>query len=110
MHSREDIIKEIKQTLKKYLWKKVLVNDNTKLFHDLFLYGDDAGDFFEEISEYYGLTEPEFDFGDYFPGEGEAPFWFERLISKKVLQKWKPMTVDDLADILIGALSKKGAK
>ena len=91
---------ELSGMLRKYVGKRVNFDENTRLYHDLGLYGDDAWELFYEISKKFNAWEPKFDIGEYFPGEGESPFWFTKLIYPKVMLKWQPLTLKDIAERL----------
>src|SRR5262245_9328763 len=46
--------------------------DDTALFHDLGVAGDDAADLFEKVAEKFGTRFDGLDFAKFFPNESEA--------------------------------------
>jgi hypothetical protein len=64
----------------------------TRLFHDLSIAGDDAGEFVDEVVETFGTSFEGFPFDQYFPDESEAllAHMSRRLGTGRV---WKPLTV-----------------
>lgn len=105
--SEEEIRKYITSLLLDYVGRNNDVDKDSRLFHDLKLAGDDAWEFFEEVSKHYGIVEPQFDGSKYFPGEEDLGFWPLSYFKRLDKDRWKPMTIDDLVKILIKAIQEK---
>ncbi|MGD8325910.1 MAG: DUF1493 family protein [Sphingomonadales bacterium] len=73
---------------------------DSRLLHDLKIYGDDAWYLFDDIAEKFDINSCLFDGTEYFPNDHEFPCFIERLLNKSALSKWKEMTVSDLANML----------
>ncbi len=99
--SKEELVFEIIEVLRKYVSQKEKVLLNTKIFHDLRIYGDDAYEFLEELRNKYNVINKNFRASEYFPAEGEMPPKILILIWPKLLRRWKPLTAVDLAEIIM---------
>ena len=96
---------EIIKILKKYVNKKVVLTVDTKIFHDLAMYGDDAWNFLDEVSIKYHIEGSSFEGGLYFPSEGEM-IWFLRWFSF-FKNNWKPLTIKNLANVVLEKIRLK---
>ena len=78
---------------------KAKINDDTKIYHDLGIGGDDAFEFLDHISTEFKVDFSEMRFSDYFPDETEA---FSERIGKFLgfKSKRRPLTVNHLLQIL----------
>lgn len=56
----------------RYTWRREL-GPNPRIFHDLKLRGDDAGDFLEYLSKEFEVDLSEMQFAEYFPAEYYSP-------------------------------------
>jgi len=99
------VVSEITEILRKYVNKKVTVKPDTKIFHDLMIYGDDAWDFLDEVSVKYHIEGSSFEGGHYFPSEGEM-IWFLRWFSF-FKNNWKSLTINDLANVVLEKIRLK---
>jgi hypothetical protein len=70
----------------------------SRLFHDLSIAGDDAAELLDELMRECGASFEGFVFGDYFPSEGEA--FFAHHLRRFVGGKWKPLTIEHLAEVV----------
>ncbi|MCC8018335.1 MAG: DUF1493 family protein [Rikenellaceae bacterium] len=71
--------------------------DRLSLYHDLGIYGDDAGELLEKYSENFGVSLEGFRFGRYFPHKGDwlpAALW--RFITFRKPRQYERLTVGDL--------------
>jgi hypothetical protein len=57
------------------------VSDETRLYHDLGISGDDAVELFNEVRRRFGTTFVDFSISSYFPSETEAmpELWFNYI-------------------------------
>jgi len=81
--------------IRKITLTKGLINDQTRLLHDLSISGDDAIDLLSAIEKQFGPITIGMNFDDYFPNETEGMF----CRRGKFLGVWKPkkeLTVGDL--------------
>jgi hypothetical protein len=71
----------------------------TRLFHDLSIAGDDAGELVDQVTETFGTSFEGFPFDHYFPDESETllAHLSRRLGTGRV---WKPLTVQHLVDVV----------
>lgn len=75
------------------------LSDSTRIYHDLFISGDDADELLEKIHERFGTKFEKLDFSEYFPDETESFVWhLARLIGIKC--KKKEMTVGHLLEVI----------
>lgn len=94
--SLEEVTKSISELLEKFTASKVEIVPNTRLLHDLFIYGDDFSEICEILCEKYQLQYVDLDFNLYFPNETE---WvrFSNWLNPQYMDKWLTLTVKDLA-------------
>lgn len=59
------------------------IKENTRIYHDLNIYGDDAIEFLQKYAETFGVDVLELKFNDYFPTEGDS-------ITRLILRIFKP--------------------
>ncbi len=81
------------------------VTPDHKVFHDLWLYGDDADEVLDSLSDKYGIEEAEFIGSDYWPDE-EPYLLLARWFYPEYIHKWKPMTVRELSTHAYNAIMK----
>lgn len=75
----------------------VTIDDRTRLYHDLNIYGDDAAELLSKISDLYKIDLSDFHFEEYFPNEGDWVFPFIlRLITLRPKKIYKELTVGKL--------------
>ncbi len=82
------------------------ISENSSLFRDLGIWGDDAWDLIEALEKKYHVSMNDFRFVDYFPSEGSFIFIFDWLLD--IHKRYKPITVKELADILNAASKQAG--
>lgn len=99
-YTEKEIREYVLSLVRKYLGAKKGLQVTDRLYHDLGLVGDDAWEFFDELSRFYNLQEPYFDLTEYFPDEGDVGLWPFNLFSKPDKNKWKPMTIEDVVQIV----------
>ncbi len=75
------------------------INIETRIFHDLFLYGDDADEFLVEYKNRYSVDFSKFDFNMYFPSEGDIifPFFIIKFFRLDI-GTYKELKVKDLVE------------
>lgn len=91
--------------------KKKLALD-TRLFHDLDLFGDDADEFFMEFGKRFKVDVSVFPISEFFPEEKFASlldifkyFWSPRSLSSEEKAAFRPLTIADLIQaVKIGVL------
>ncbi len=93
------IVAEIIIVLRKYSTKNIEITPETRIFHDLMIYGDDAWNFLDEVSVKYHIEGSSFEGGLYFPSEGEM-IWFLKCFSF-FKNNWKPLTINGLANVVL---------
>ena len=103
--SSEEIRDYILVLTKEYVGRKTMPKPSDKLFHDLGLTGDDAWEFFDQVSRHYNIRETQFDLSLYFPSEGDVGIWPINLFFKIDKSKWKPMTIDDVVRFIVKSLA-----
>lgn len=87
------------QLLEEFGIEKEEINQNTRLYHDLGIYGDDADEFLEQYTRMFNVKVINFKFSDYFPSEGNLiSSLIVRLIFFKSQKKFKELTIGDLID------------
>ena len=74
------------------------ISEETSLFHDLGIDGDDAVDFLNEFSDYFNVNLSKFNFNDYFGAEASPTPWgfVSELITKSNFSKIKRLEIKDL--------------
>ena len=73
-NSNEEEVRRFLETLvSKLSGYRRPISDDTSLWHDIGIYGDDAWKLFEDIKKHFGTKFPGTDV-DYFPSEGEITF------------------------------------
>jgi hypothetical protein len=95
-----DIIDNILNIIKVDLSISNIVTKDSRLLHDLWIYGDDAWTLFEKIGKEYQIEHTLFCGRDFFPNE-TTNYWFIKLFSSK----WAPMTIEDLAKLIQSELT-----
>ncbi len=88
---------ELIKLLQDYCGADSFITENTRLFHDLDLYGDDAAEFLDRFKERFSVDMSDFRFADYFPSEGDwiLPGVLRFLIGKPQ-PRYRPLTIFDL--------------
>lgn len=75
------------------------LSDSTRIYHDLFISGDDADELLEKIHAKFGTEFEELDFSAYFPEETDSFIWhFAMRLGVKC--KKKEMTIGHLLDVI----------
>lgn len=69
---------------------------DSRLVHDLGLYGDDAEELIRELAEEFGLPFSCFDFGKYFFPESFAFWIFPSCLRRRIAANKPPLTVEQL--------------
>lgn len=105
---RNDIEKEVLKIVRGVVSKSTQVSPDSRLLHDLGIYGDDAWYMFDDITEALDIKDALFDGTEYFPNDHEFPCFITRLFKKNALEEWKEMTVSQLVDLI--AASKTEAE
>jgi hypothetical protein len=97
--SREDIRADFAVILDRYIWRKA-VTDNIRLYHDLWLSGDDAFELLEDVQKKFGTSFRAMDFNIYFPYEGEnyGAWLLSRLGFPPT--KFRAVTVGHMLDVI----------
>ncbi len=65
-----DLEKDVLALVGRFTGQQVFTT--SELYHDLHLYGDDAGELLDEVHKRYSTSFAGFEFGTYFPNETEA--------------------------------------
>ena len=75
------------------------IDEQTRVWHDLYLSGDDAYEMLETIQKRFGTSFLSMDFNRYFPGETEGFFymWAERFGMKS---KFRPLSLGHLIAVV----------
>lgn len=75
------------------------IDGETRIFHDLFIYGDDAFEFLEEYQKRFLVDLSNFDFNIYFPSEGDIiyPYFIIKLFNLYI-GTYKELKVKDLVE------------
>jgi len=66
----------------------LLITDNTCLFHDLYIFGDDASELLTEIESKLCIDFSDFNFESYFPNEGFYIPFLSNFINKRKKKKF----------------------
>ena len=82
------------------------IEEHTRLYHDLNIYGEDAEEFLNKYAEVFNVSLNSFPFTDYFPDEGDTLLpSLLRLITFSPKPVYKELTCGMLnAAIIQGAL------
>jgi hypothetical protein len=85
--------------VEEYNPQKRKVNEDTRVYQDLNVYGDDADEFLMKYSEMFNVNLKFFNFTDYFPSEGD-PILSElvRMIRLRPKKQLKELTVRKLLE------------
>lgn len=84
--------------LEEYVWKSH-IDDQSKIYQDLRIAGDDAWELLERIRHDFGVDFTGMNFANYFPSEGEVQIErLERLF--RFAPKRKPLTVGHLLQVI----------
>ena len=75
------------------------LSDSTRIYHDLFISGDDADEFLEKIHNTLGVNFEGLDFSAYFPDESES-FIMHLAVRIGFKSKKKEMTIGHLLDVI----------
>ena len=79
---------------------------DTRLYHDLGVYGDEAHDYMRTLSESFGVDLSGFDFDEYFPREFPGGNWVERTIRWLVPGLGRPRPASQYRPITLAAVEK----
>jgi hypothetical protein len=79
---------------------------STRLYQDLGVYGDEAHDYMQTLSERFGVDLSGFDFDEYFPREFPGGNWVERTIRWLVPGLGKPRPASQYRPITLAAVEK----
>ncbi len=79
---------------------------DTRLYHDLRMYGDEAHYCLKTLSERFGVDLSGFDFDEYFPPEWPGDNWAERIIRWMVPGLGKPRPASQYKPITLAAIEK----
>lgn len=88
------------ELLKKYFGRRTNVSGSTRLYHDLFLMGDDADEFLTEIHQIFGTRFDGFHFSVYFPNETDAGLTWVATKMFGYKGKWLPFTFKHLCAVV----------
>jgi len=96
MNERKDCIIKI---TKEIAGSKIYIDENTRLYHDLGISGDDMHELLTELHGKFGTSFIEMDFDRYCPNEtdGLIEHWLEKLGFGK---KWTPLTINHLVQVV----------
>lgn len=73
-------------------------DDNTALFHDLRIAGDDAWELTELLLRRFSIDATGFDFARYFPNEGDVvPYWLLRLTG--LHRRYQRLTIGHVVEV-----------
>ena len=103
MHNKEEMIEIIKTVLKEtYGLPEAMLKNKARLFHDLYLWGDDEVDFFNDLSVRLDIFDPIFDSSEYFPPEGGVWIipWLFKYLPPFTTDTYKEMSIEHLADMI----------
>jgi hypothetical protein len=83
-----DIRKQLENIVRPFVGNKKVIADNSRLFHDLGISGDDASELLDKVNAAFGTLFNGFKFNSYFPNETEAFLSdFGRLLRLKSRRK-----------------------
>lgn len=95
--------KKIVKLLEKHMWRKRKISSQTRIYHDLWLFGDAAEDFLLDYSKEFDVSFEGFEFKKYFLFEGMPPsyIWIgiKRLLGNKEDPTKIPITISHLAEV-----------
>ena len=96
----ENIEQRVVRLLHAHVGDRVPICPETQLLRDLHLWGDDAGNFFGEFTQQFGVDMRAEIFSDYFPAEGQhVALAFKRLLTgHRMHDYFRAITVADLAN------------
>lgn len=79
--------------------QKIKIEDETRIYHDLFVAGDDAIELFERVHKEFGTDFTGLHFPEYFPNETDSIFyyWFRFL---GLRGNFKELTVSHLVNVV----------
>lgn len=92
---------ELEGIVRRYcgFWRGRSISNQTRIYFDLGIYGDDAWELLEEIHNRFGTRFEGFDGPTYFPEEmGTAGKWIAWLFGKP--EPWKPVTFGHLFKVV----------
>lgn len=73
---KSEIAIKLDNILRKISGSRNLIEDKTRLYHDLKISGDDVTDLIREIRQVFGVSLQELDSPRYFPDEGTVICWW----------------------------------
>lgn len=94
----ENVELRIKEIITCVTGYKKEIKDDTLLFHDIWICGDDAVELFEIIHKEIGTDFSSFQFEEYFPSEGDELFWAIARFFGSKLKSFKPLRFSALVD------------
>jgi hypothetical protein len=74
--------------------------DETRLFHDLRVYGDDAYELLQQIHDAFGTSFRDLDFCAYFPNETEGGWTYRIDAFFRPSYRKKPLTLGHLVAVI----------
>ena len=98
----EQPLAEIERVVRKITGAR-RVTPTMRVFHDLSIAGDDAWELLEKVGQRFGTSFEDFQFEDYFPEEGMEALLAHFLRLVGMGRRWKPLTVQHLADVAVRA-------
>ena len=98
--AEENTQQRIVRLLHSYVGESAPLGPETQLLRDLQLWGDDAGNFFDEFAQQFGVDMRGAKFADYFPAEGQhVGYAIKRLLTgRRMHDHFRAITVADLAN------------
>ncbi len=90
-------VAEVIDVVRKFVGRRGVIDGSTRIYHDLHIAGDDAGELLDEIAKRFGVSFEGLDFHRYFPNESDAFFYF---LARRFLgyrdRRHAPLTVGHL--------------
>ncbi|MCA0201637.1 MAG: DUF1493 family protein [Proteobacteria bacterium] len=97
--SQSDVVRVgVRDAIREIIACEPPADDETALFHDLRIAGDDAWELMDGIVKRFPIDATGFDFSQFFPSEGDtAPYWLLRLTG--LHKRYKRLTVAHITEV-----------
>lgn len=74
-HADSEVRDVVIAMVREFAGRRAHLSEETRLFHDLSISGDDAGDLLDNVHKRFGTDFSEMDFDEFFPNETEGIFY-----------------------------------
>jgi hypothetical protein len=101
--TRSEILSHLHRFLVSLVGNNIDLREESQLYRDYGLRGDDVSEFFDEILDRYYCSFSDFHFAEYFPQEGELWLDFFRLLFFCKKKKYKPISIGDVVSKILTA-------